>query len=442
MLITIGIINLFVWLTVSFYMFVIRRLPFYHPISFYLFYHFFGFVTRPFVSAAPDSNNVWNYIGFVPTTGDLVFSSLITNLALIGLSIGSMLAPRGLDSETPILKRTFHVERKTLLLLTCLVIGVISFIATRHNNMGLSTSELTNIEYETDESGGQRLIGTSGYQTALENGFIALIFLVFLLLDVHPVSLCLFAPWILWRMWVGTGRWNFLLPLIVIGALTTWSRHKKWPSLAFVVLALSLFGVFNVLGGNREAFRNYLSGEYTLNDVLEEHQDRRGGEFGLSDFQEFEIATFICSVVPDSTGWNYGTQYLRLFVWPIPRQLWPDKPVFTSRIDLSQQGNVFGLSFSMPADFYSIIGIPSLLLGMGLVGFFLQWFYTKAVSTKSIYLFIAYWVLLMECPQWFRDGGVTVVYFFVFIFAPIALCVFMGNISMRVKTNPLIQRLP
>lgn len=440
MLITIGFINLFIWLAISFYMFAVRKLPFYHLISFYLIYHFFGFVTRPFVSAAPDANNVWNYIGFEPTSGDLIFSSFISNLALISLALGSMCAPNGLACETPILKRTFHIERKPLLLAVCIVIGVISFMVTRQSNMGISAPELSNLEFEVDESGGQRLIGMSGYQTALEHGFIALIFLAFLLLDIHPISFCLFVPWLFWRMWVGTGRWNFLLPLIVIGALTTWFRQKRWPPITFVIMAVTLLGVFNILGGNREAFRNYLSGEYTFNDVLDDHQENRGGDFGLSDFQEFEVATFICSVVPDLTGWNYGTQYLRLFVWPVPRQLWPDKPVFTSRVDLTPLGNVFGLSFSMPADFYSIIGIPSLIVGMWLIGFFLQWLYTRTVSTKNIYFFIAYWVLLMESPQWFRDGGVTIAYFFIAIFMPIAICVFAGKMTMKLKSTSQLQQ--
>jgi hypothetical protein len=432
MLLTISLINLFAWLIACWFFFFLRRIPFYHPTTFYLVYHFLGFVARPFVASYSESNLLWEYIGFSAQPSDLLFSCLATNMALLAFTGGTYLAINGSRMESSFSLRSFIINNKTFFFTACLLIGLTSLYATKINNIG---EDFTNpVEVEIDESGGQKLVGVSGYRTAIENFAIGLFVMLCLLFNINIPLVAIITPWIFLRMWIGTGRWNFILPVLIMVALNTWWSGRRWPKLKLIVPLALILLVFNILGGNREAFRLFLSGEYSLKEILKEHNELRGQEYGLSDFQEFDLATFIYSVVPEKTGWNYGTQYLRLLVWPIPRQIWPEKPVFTSRINFENLGNVYGLSFPMHADFYSVYGIPTLVLGMGLVGYFLQSLYTKALTTKNVYVFAAYWIFLMETPQWFRDGGVTIVFFFSFIYLPVLICLWIGKVNLSFRT--------
>jgi hypothetical protein len=432
MLVSIGIINFVMWFAAVIFFFYVRRIPFYHPVSFYLFYHLLGFVLRPFVAAHPEANTVWNYIGFDVKKDHLIFSTIATNLGLLALSVGAILSKNGRDIESKIKLREFFIHRKIIFALACCFVTALSLYTSRASTSSFDLDAPPAYELEADETGGQALIEVSGYKTAMEHFIVGLLVMLFLLFDMNFLTLAIFLPWILVRMWIGTGRWNFLLPLIFAGTINTWWGNRNWPSKKFLIVGLIFLLAFNILGGNREAFRMLMAGEYTWKNLVEDHQETRGVDFGLSDFQEFELTTFLYAVVPEQTGWNYGSQYLRLLVWPIPRQLWPDKPVFTSFVNLGDIGNVFGLSFSILGDFYSILGLPSLVICMGLLGYFLQSFYTSVVSTSNLYLFTAYWVFLMECPQWFRDGGVTIIFFFSVIYLPIALCLWLGKTSIKV----------
>lgn len=435
MLHLVGFINLLVWIAAAGVFFVRRRIPFYHPMTFYLVYHFLGFVARPFVASLPNANVVWDYIGFEPNVGNLLFSCLAANLALVSCCAGALMGSEGAP-EQPFVKRSFQINRRGLFILAAVAFTAISMIATKMNG-NFSVDPEPGWEIDIDDAGGQRLVGVSGYQTSIENFAVGLLVMMFMLWGVNALTLGMFAPWIFFRMFLGTGRWTFVLPMIIVGGISAWRTGRRWPGPKMIAAALALLLVFNILGGNREAFRMLVTHQTNLKDVLAEHKEQRGQDYGLSDFQEFEVSTFLYSVIPNRTGWNYGTQYLRVLTWPIPRQWWPEKPVYTARVNLNSLGNFFGLSLSLYADLYSILGLPALALCMGAIGFGLARLYTRAATTMNTYFLCAYWIILMECPQFFRDGGVTIVFFFTFIFLPIAACIWAGNIKVvdRNKTE-------
>ncbi|MGW8408450.1 hypothetical protein ACWGLS_31755, partial [Streptomyces albidoflavus] len=151
---------------------------------------------------------------------------------------------------------------------------------------------------------------------------------------------------------------------------------------------------------------------------------------GTSDFQEFDVSSAIYELVPERTGFNWGTQYLRLLVWPIPRAIWPDKPTTTQRINLLKYGNFFALTWSLHADLYSIFGFPSLVGGMFMVGLFLYRFHHRVTWTASPKLFASYWIFNGYISTLFRDGGVPMAYFFGFSFVAVYILVTAGKIRM------------
>src|SRR4051812_41918992 len=120
MLSLVGFINLFFWLLAAGYFFLKRWLPFYHPMTFYLCYHFLGFVARPFVASLPDANVIWSYIGFEPNSGNLFFSCLATNLALFAISLGATIGAKHHEVEPRMPEHSFVIGRKGMFILVAL----------------------------------------------------------------------------------------------------------------------------------------------------------------------------------------------------------------------------------------------------------------------------------------------------------------------------------
>lgn len=86
----------------------------------------------------------------------------------------------------------------------------------------------------------------------------------------------------------------------------------------------------------------------------------------------FDLQAWVLYHVPNSeTPW-YGKNYLQVLIAPIPRALWPDKPVgFTEsgllgRMVLGER--FYGLPPDLPALFYLNFLLPGVLIGMFLVG--------------------------------------------------------------------------
>jgi hypothetical protein len=79
----------------------------------------------------------------------------------------------------------------------------------------------------------------------------------------------------------------------------------------------------------------------------------------------------IVTLYPTHLGYDYFQIYLRIFLHPIPRLIWPNKPaLFVSSWDdfLLQSGIEEGASESLLGDLYIQCGIFGVLLGMFVSG--------------------------------------------------------------------------
>jgi len=159
-----------------------------------------------------------------------------------------------------------------------------------------------------------------------------------------------------------TGRFQFLGWLvggvIIITANMTARRRVK----IFVCGAVAAIALFAAAGALRD-------------------EDVEANEFGQATWERFLLASdvnmldglvILQQVYPAMLDFRYGMEHLEILARPIPRSLWPDKPVggYMNKLGLIDKNSGFtlGISQSLFGSFYeegSIIGIILLSLVYG-----------------------------------------------------------------------------
>src|SRR3981189_612331 len=80
--------NATVFLISSYFLFVRFKVPFYHVASVYQIYHFFGFILRPLEIYLNGVSQLWSYTGIEPEPSDIIWMTLVVNLAHISFIVG------------------------------------------------------------------------------------------------------------------------------------------------------------------------------------------------------------------------------------------------------------------------------------------------------------------------------------------------------------------
>jgi hypothetical protein len=219
---------------------------------------------------------------------------------------------------------------------------------------------------------------------------------------------------------------------LVLTFLVSYLRKRRFfETKHYVIMAVVLFA-FVAVGHNREAFIKFLlTGDFNLSF------DLRQSSFGdHPDFAMFDCLSYILAKVPAVSGtYSYFTQYLGLFTQPIPRALWPDKPVGSPivLVNLDAYGKFSPYVATLVGDGWISLGYIGVVVTTGLVGAFYGWLYRRFCSgTSSVYFFCAYFWMLSLLLQWARDGGYSIfTNFFFFSLSPILLAYGLERVLFR-----------
>jgi hypothetical protein len=136
--------------------------------------------------------------------------------------------------------------------------------------------------------------------------------------------------------------------------------HHVLRVLSSLVLAVTLF----VVAG---ALRNLDDPEYDL-------QQRAWERFAFAhDANMLDGFVFLRQVYPSMLNYSCGGEHLEIIQRPIPRSLWPDKPVggYLNKLGIITAGTGFtlGISPSLFGSFYQEGGIPGVIFLSALYGF-------------------------------------------------------------------------
>jgi len=272
--------------------------------------------------------------------------------------------------------------------------------------------------------------GATGYLTGAPRVLPAIAVLWAALYGFRPSIVALLGCYVGYRVWAGWARGRVVQTLLACLFVQLRRRRSRWPKARWV-LPMLLFAVPALIAQqDRAFFGKCLAGEERLFQGGARLLGRAEWEANL---RWHERVALVGSVVPHRTGYTYGTQYLWAFLWPIPRSLWPNKPVRTSIVDLAMYANVRGMGIPAPAEAYMSFGWLSLFLQMLLSGTafaFLHQVYRR--NQENHWIAVPYLLFLSNFSAFLNAGPVGVLPAILFWVMPtLAVAYFSGRGCVR-----------
>lgn len=415
-------VQLILWLGIVWLFTRSQNASMFHPFTWYLFFHGLVFVIRPIIGRIFDFQHIYYLMAFYPTEEEIEFTIILTFVALLFMWLATcVLAPAApkFDRAVPLGFDKIESQAFTILLLFALPLAVYS-AAMDFMNAGVTPAV---IQMRTDPTTGA---------TVHENGNG-----YFLGAQVFIGTICLmliwakrFRPWtfiplvsyLLDRAYVGEARWTIVLTILSLGLLYVASQRRRWPSTLLLVSAIPVYITFQTIGQERDAFRSWLTGKETpvINLLAQQSWIERQDN---PDFANFEFLTYLVDIVPDRTDtYGYFSDFLQLFTEPIPRVLWPDKPIGSpvQLLSVNDYGNFVGWTYSLVGMGWISLGWIGVAIIMSIVGYILavvhRWYWRGAATNIRV---LTYCLFLPLSIQWFRDGDISIAKFVLFVLSPI-----------------------
>lgn len=163
-----------------------------------------------------------------------------------------------------------------------------------------------------------------------------------------------------------------------------------------------------------------------------------------------EFFEYIVYVVPQrSHTYDYFLNNLQLITEPIPRVLWPSKPIGApyQPVHLFQFGYPVGMTTSLPGLGWYSLGWLGVIIWCGLWGYILGIIYERFVrSQRGTFSIAAYCILMATMIVAFRDGSfVTIFRQGIFLFAPLGVWAIVLSLAgvrgIRGAVGPSVSRL-
>lgn len=414
-------------ITVSLWLYLLRRGgagSIFSPLFWYLAFHTIVFLLRPMAAEWQGYWIAYDYMGFTPDSSDLASAHFAVTLALLSFALFHEVGFRYSDGTRR------NIQLATSQKLTWRGVGIAWLVfgpVAIYSAVFVGGAAFGSGTIEMDRVNGVAInVNQNGY---LLDAQFTLIGLCTLLVFKADFRLWSFTPVLLffaYRSLMGWGRWSIVLCALALGLIWIYRQGKLWPSPRVLLYALPLLILFSVLGNDREAIKNLITGVASEKSSGELKSDPLRGIFDGLDFANFDYLVYVMKHVPASTGtYTFGVQHLQVFTEPIPRALWSGKPAGApiQLFNLNDYGNFIGLTPSLVGDGWMSAGYIGIFISMALLSFPLAIIYRKLVdgrlSGSGLLLYMCFISLLVQI---FRDGSlVTLVKFSALVLMPILL---------------------
>jgi oligosaccharide repeat unit polymerase len=418
---------------VSAVLFYRRYASIYSGLFVYLAFHFMVFVQRPIAVHLFGLESEFAFMTYYPDEAVFVRTLLVADIGLLAFVIGYLAAvgfrpsrvTLALPAIDPMDKRAFLLA----FLLLSPLIGYSFFLAfTMRQGYGTDVLfELSQLNITIDPTTGARLLtDTTAY--VLFARYMAFPFTIFFAVLTRgrwwsyvPLILCLFVA-----LQIGE-RWPLIIGALVAMLVISHMRGLHGFRSRHYAIGLAALLAFVVIGQNRNAI---LAGDFDLAFGLEQ------SSFGNHpDFANYEFLTYVVGKVPEASGtYSYFSQYLGVFTQPIPRALWPDKPIGSpvNLVNLQDYGRFASRTTSLVGDGWISLGYAGVAITLALVGAFYGRMFARMTRPRvSIYFYCGYFWMIALLIQWARDGSYKVLDFFFFCVGPVILAFVIRQVLPR-----------
>jgi oligosaccharide repeat unit polymerase len=382
----------------------------FHPLAIYSAFHVLIFVIRPIFAYLLDYSALYAGYNFTPSPDDKLTVILAANLgyvvfAFFSLRAGNIAvrfkADAASDNERARLRQTF-----LWVAAICAPVAIYSLARNYSSDNsiyeGLITDSRTGIAINTKSNGyitdaQLMLVSLSAYWAWLGR---------FRLSALVPIGV-----YVVLRAGTG-GRGPFIAALIIVGLLYLYDRRERFPGFKIVLASVLAVSFFVSVGADRGQSLRVLIGLQDQSRTIE-----YGGEdqkfMESMDFANLEFFEYVVWVVPRQSGtYDYFLSNLQLFTEPIPRVLWPGKPIGApiQRVSLWDYGQPIGMTMSLPGQGWYSAGWLGVVIWCALWGHLLGWVYRRFwQSDQSTLKAATYMTFMATMVVAFRDGNLVTI---------------------------------
>ncbi len=408
-----------------------------HPLTIYLAFHGFIFVIRPLFARFYDFDLVYRVYDFLPSIDDKITVILGANLAMLVFAFASLRTAGVPVGRTPP-PTEFEDLRRRLTVPIVITTALLAPFAI--------SSQLSNWSRRVDPLATMaRDAGTGIMVNVNANGWYTDSALILAPLAVFAVWLLRYRAtgWVIFAiastLMLGSGgRGSFIFAATAIVIVFLLERGRRWFDLRIAALGAIALLLFNAVVLDRgEAVRSIFgAGDgYTASTVHDldplEHMD----------FANLEYFEFVVYAVPQRTGsWDYFAHNLQIFTEPVPRALWPDKPVGSpvKYFELWDYGTPIGMTISLPGAGWMSLGYFGIAVYAAFFALIYGWIYRRLlVHSGTAISILAYALLAATSIVVFRDGLLlTLLRQLPFYFGPFLLMLLLARLmTARASTH-------
>lgn len=376
---------------------------FVHPATFYLAFHGLAFVVRPLLAHWYQFEFIYRLYEFEPSMADKVTAILGANLAMlvfVGVACAICRKQDGLgQSDT---REAWGARLFQPIMWTCVVIAPFAV-----------WSQLAHWDQRAELYGGMvRDAATGALINTAQSGWFTDMGLMMAPLAVLLVWAARYRWWgwpffaVFAVLQAGTGtRGPLIYAGLALAILYLLEKRRKWPGWQPLLALTLLGGVFGQIltdrgDSIRQQFGASPSSEQTASDQLKPLE-------GM-DFANLEYLEFVIHAVPQRTGgYDYFTSNLQILTEPIPRALWPDKPIGSpvQFFSLWDYGQPIGITLSVPGAGWMALGWIGIVLQAALFALLYGTLYRSLVLRGgSAPQLLAYALLAATAVVVLRDG--------------------------------------
>lgn len=201
-------------------------------------------------------------------------------------------------------------------------------------------------------------------------------------------------------------RFNFLSWVIVVGIIYV-GNLPVWRKVRVYTIGLAgLLVVYSIAGLARTPGAFLLPMEQQVELALERLET-------AEDQNLLDGFMMALQVYPENLPYQYGFQHLEILLRPIPRAIWPDKPVggYANKLGLndfgSNSGLTIGISESMYGTFYGEGGVGGIILLSLVYGAFFAYIVRRSERYKSDMRFLIKGMVAASLIALIRGGDLA-----------------------------------
>lgn len=257
----------------------------------------------------------------------------------------------------------------------------------------------------------------SNYLLSFIDCFISLYLILIFITKKYKRYTIIFFPILIATISLGF-RFRILI-FIFAPFITYYLVYKKRPSKKQIIIILILIfimvGVLGSIRGNIRAGKE-IDNKVNFEEIYEQFM------INNAIYQPFYAMTHI---LPVENQFYYGKTFTYVFLHPIPRSLWknkPDPPVREIVNILFNDERIVNAGMAYPniGEFYVNFGVIGICIGMFIFGFYVSLVYRKIKLTDGYFSKIKYGILYFFILQYVSRGYFVQIFTeYIFLFAPL-----------------------